>query len=582
MKLNALLVFNVLLCTVDLFSQKMGDAYALNINNIYFPLNRKGILADVNIPPLGSGGQFGGNVFLFSGGFFLSGYSNGSLWANAVASASLVEDYIPSTVSNPNNPYAQLYKLRSDDPPFGLSWQDWSDAVNLGANFYDGDGDGIYVPEDKIGPNGEPLNGQWDSWEDRPDLLGDETIWCVFHDGVPAVQRRWNTVEPQGIEVRQTVFAYTAEQFQALKNVIFIRYRLTYTGLGIPNEPERIDSAYFGIWDDPDIGESQDDLVGSDPAFGAVYSYNNGPDNIYGQNPPSFFAGIFSGPRTYIPGETFIDYNGNGEYDDGIDLSLDTAYSMRGQLLGITRYPGARNLYPSTNIAYINGVPDLLDPNTNYEARNYMLGLTRLGDELDPCIWSYGEVRGGIDCNTVDPKYWYSGNPVTNTGWINTYEGDQRQLINVGPFKLRKNEENEIFIVYVVGQSSNALTAIDDAKDRSNIARWLFHLNFDTTYVVSVEDPLDDGQPNEFFLYQNYPNPFNPSTKISWQVPVGSWQTLKIYDVLGNEVATLVDENKPAGNYEVEWNSDNYPSGVYFYQLKTENFLETKKMILIK
>ena len=78
-----------LFCSIDLFPQKVGDAYALNINNIYMPLNRKGVLADVNVPPNGSGGQFGGHSFLFSGGFFLSGYSNGVLWANAVASATL-------------------------------------------------------------------------------------------------------------------------------------------------------------------------------------------------------------------------------------------------------------------------------------------------------------------------------------------------------------------------------------------------------------------------------------------------------------------------------------------------------------
>jgi hypothetical protein len=92
--------------------------------------------------------------------------------------------------------------------------------------------------------------------------------------------------------------------------------------------------------------------------------------------------------------------------------------------------------------------------------------------------------------------------------------------------------------------------------------------------------------PNEFTLFQNYPNPFNPSSNISWQSPVGSWQTLKIYDVLGNEVATLVDEYKPAGKYEVEFNSSSgirdLASGIYFYQLKIENYVETKKMILLK
>ena len=102
------------------------------------------------------------------------------------------------------------------------------------------------------------------------------------------------------------------------------------------------------------------------------------------------------------------------------------------------------------------------------------------------------------------------------------------------------------------------------------------------TDVIDNQIPLED-----FSLYQNYPNPFNPSTKISWQVPVGSWQTLKIYDVLGNEVTTLVDEYKPAGNYEVEFNSHsgevrNLTSGVYFYQIITDSFIETKKMILMK
>ena len=83
-------------------------------------------------------------------------------------------------------------------------------------------------------------------------------------------------------------------------------------------------------------------------------------------------------------------------------------------------------------------------------------------------------------------------------------------------------------------------------------------------------------------LYPNYPNPFNPSTKISWQSSVGSWQSLKVYDVLGREVATLVDEYRNAASYEVEFNANSLPSGVYFYQLKAGNFVQTKKMILIK
>jgi hypothetical protein len=87
---------------------------------------------------------------------------------------------------------------------------------------------------------------------------------------------------------------------------------------------------------------------------------------------------------------------------------------------------------------------------------------------------------------------------------------------------------------------------------------------------------------NTFLLDQNYPNPFNPSTKISWQSPGANWQTLKIYDVLGTEIATLIDEFKQAGRYTVDFNAGGLPSGIYFYQLKSGNSLETKKMMIVK
>lgn len=88
--------------------------------------------------------------------------------------------------------------------------------------------------------------------------------------------------------------------------------------------------------------------------------------------------------------------------------------------------------------------------------------------------------------------------------------------------------------------------------------------------------------PSDFYLFQNYPNPFNPSTTISWQSPLGGHQTLKIYDVLGNEVATLVDEYKHAGKHEVSFSSSELTSGIYFYRIQAGSYVETKKMILMK
>jgi len=102
----------------------------------------------------------------------------------------------------------------------------------------------------------------------------------------------------------------------------------------------------------------------------------------------------------------------------------------------------------------------------------------------------------------------------------------------------------------------------------------------DTT-VVSVEDETLN-LPTEFSLSQNYPNPFNPSTKIQYALSSKQYAILKVYDILGNEVATLVDEEKPAGEYEVKFDRRGISSGLYFYQLRAGSFVQTKKMILLK
>ncbi len=88
--------------------------------------------------------------------------------------------------------------------------------------------------------------------------------------------------------------------------------------------------------------------------------------------------------------------------------------------------------------------------------------------------------------------------------------------------------------------------------------------------------------PDAFTLSQNYPNPFNPKTIITFELPKTELVSLTVYDELGREIETLVNEQLHAGTYEVDWNASNYPSGVYFYTMRTEGYTETKRMILIK
>ena len=99
--------------------------------------------------------------------------------------------------------------------------------------------------------------------------------------------------------------------------------------------------------------------------------------------------------------------------------------------------------------------------------------------------------------------------------------------------------------------------------------------------IVSVEDKKNE-IPTMYSLSQNYPNPFNPSTTINYSIPQSSLVSLKVYDILGREVATLVNEVKPVGNYQVVFNASTLASGVYFYRIVVGNFSETKKLNLIK
>jgi hypothetical protein len=103
--------------------------------------------------------------------------------------------------------------------------------------------------------------------------------------------------------------------------------------------------------------------------------------------------------------------------------------------------------------------------------------------------------------------------------------------------------------------------------------------NYDIT--VAVED-FQATVPADFALHQNYPNPFNPSTKIRFVIPKSSFVNIKVYNVLGKEVATLVNEEKPVGSYELEFDASRLPSGIYFYRLQAGDFVETKKMVLMK
>lgn len=186
---------------------------------------------------------------------------------------------------------------------------------------------------------------------------------------------------------------------------------------------------------------------------------------------------------------------------------------------------------------------------------------------------------------------------------ISFFEGEAGRLYEYSAF-VSEDLKNWKTIVSDVWSENSNWTVVEFDSTKGNYLRLVINKcnqnakasirefeSYGTKIIANITDVRPDNIiPDKFELMQNYPNPFNPSTKIKYTIPnnvtlsdvEGSKVTLKVYDILGNEVATLVDEEKPAGTYEVEFKAENLASGVYVYRLQTQDYTNAKKMILIR
>ena len=121
-----------------------------------------------------------------------------------------------------------------------------------------------------------------------------------------------------------------------------------------------------------------------------------------------------------------------------------------------------------------------------------------------------------------------------------------------------------------------------DKKNGFAIGSFGVILNTTTGGITSIEEPKNIETINDFVLYQNYPNPFNPVTIINYTLPKDEFVILKVYDILGREVTTLVNEGKQSGTYSVNFDASNLASGIYFYTLQAGSIVKTNKMILLR
>jgi hypothetical protein len=195
---------------------------------------------------------------------------------------------------------------------------------------------------------------------------------------------------------------------------------------------------------------------------------------------------------------------------------------------------------------------------------------------------------GEVDYNDIVPVELSSfnasalGNSIS-LNWITASE------LNNSGFQIERKAENTNWdnIGFVEGHGTTTQTQyytfIDGGLRPGTYSYRLKQIDYNgSSKYYELDETVEAGIPQSFSLSQNFPNPFNPVTTISWQIPVSSHVTLKVYNLLGKEVAVLVNGEKPAGSYNLEFDAGKLPSGTYFYTLQAGNFVQTKKMVLLK
>jgi ligand-binding sensor domain-containing protein len=207
-----------------------------------------------------------------------------------------------------------------------------------------------------------------------------------------------------------------------------------------------------------------------------------------------------------------------------------------------------------------------------------VLALTVSGTNLFAGTWGGGvflSTNNGISWTTVNSDltnlYVESFAAIGTNLFAGTWRGVFLSTNNGTNWTVINNDLMDLYVESLAVSGTNLFAGTFNGVWRRSLS----------DMITNVEDQ-NTGIPSQFILEQNYPNPFNPSTTIIYSLPTSEFVTLKVYDVLGKEVATLVNEEKPAGSYEVNFNATDLSSGIYFYTLKTGKFSETKKLVLMK
>jgi hypothetical protein len=524
----------------NVFSQFVIQRVLLNGNNISAYFQSTGIF-DINTSGTHSAGfewpKGSGKHAIFTTGLCIAAKVNGQL---AESMASYNGEFAPGFVVNgvPNtNSNFKIYKIsRGDNSGNNPDYANWPLMIPYGAPYIDVNNNHQYDPGiDSIGI--------------RNAL---QVIFLCMTDGFDSTHSSGEgfgggIYNPKLYsQIAWTAWCYDRNDIMDMQ---FIKWAV------INKSTNQWNSTYVSIVCDPDLGDASDDYIGCDTSKKLGYCYNaSNNDQVYGANPPASGIILLKSPK------------------------------------GLTSF----NFFTNSGS---NPPPCESDPNTEpYPAYLMMKGVKKDSSNfMNPLM-----------VPPVPTKFVYTGDPETNIGWTeykgcvqncggNTgtiiplnQPGDRRFVMSSGAenYTVYPNDTITIYASQLIARGSSNLNSVTLLKNYANLAWSVYNSGFS----VGIKQ-ISEIVRTSYSLEQNYPNPFNPITTIKFDIPDlnsplrrggGGMTVLKVFDVLGKEIETLVNEKLSPGTYEATWDASKYPSGVYFYRLTADDFSETKKMLLTK
>lgn len=374
------------------------------------------------------------------------------------------------TAANPDLPEHRIYKINRDGTG---DWDTW--PFDQGA------------PALKAKNGSDSLDG---SGNKIPKLIGDQTLWWVMNDLDPTAHAAVFSTNPMGVEEQVMVFGYNTSD--PLGNIMFIQWTI------INKSNTNYDSCFVAVWDDPDLGDAVDDLVGCDTTLSMGYVYNGGPvDATYGTTPPALGFDFFRGPENP---------KGSGNY-----------------------------LPMSSFVYYWNGAPDPYgDPEDATQMYNFMRGFANDGS-------SY------IDDKGRPSKFVFSGDPVTEAGWLDSSPDDRRFLMASGPFALAAGDTQVIVGAKIIAPGTDNKSAISALRYFDSYAQNAFDNNFvlpvppppsvsvvntNGKIVLNWQDDADKYKEVEAFSFSGYD--FEGYNVYQGESESGPWKRIATFDKVSN------------------------------------------------